>query len=48
VSPEKPVAMTLKLPHDMCVRLKTVAAEKNSKGQTIMLDAVREYLDRTA
>lgn len=43
-----PVAMTLKLPHADYVRLKVVAAERKTKGQELMLTAVREFLDRNA
>lgn len=43
---EKPIAMTLKLPHALYVRLRNLAATKKSKGQAIMLQAVIEYLDR--
>jgi hypothetical protein len=45
-SMETPVAMTLKLPHATYVRLKEVAAQRKTKGQAIMLQAVTEYLDR--
>jgi hypothetical protein len=45
---DKPVAMTLKLPAADYVRLKKLAAERRTKGQALMLEAVREYLDRTA
>ena len=43
---ETPVAMTLKLPHATYVRLKELAAQRKTKGQAIMLQAVTEYLDR--
>jgi hypothetical protein len=43
---ETPIAMTLKLPYNDYIRLKAVAAQRKLKGQTIMLEAVREYLDR--
>ena len=46
VNDQKPVAMTLKLPHEVYIRLRALAAAKKSKGQTIMLQAVTEYLDR--
>lgn len=48
VTDEKPVAMTLKLPQADYERLKAAAAKRRTKGQTIMLEAVREYLDRIA
>ena len=41
-----PIAMTLKLPYNDYIRLKAVAAQRKQKGQAIMLEAVREYLDR--
>jgi predicted transcriptional regulator len=42
---ETPVAMTLKLPHDVYIQLKLVAAKRKTKSQVIMLEAVRAYLD---
>lgn len=42
----KPVAMTLKLPHSDYVQLRKVAAERKTNGQALMLEAVREYLAR--
>ena len=45
---DKPVAMTLKLPQADYERLKAIAAKRRTKGQTIMLEAVRDYLDRIA
>jgi hypothetical protein len=44
----KPVAMTLKLPQADYVRLKTIAAQRKTNGQSLMLEAVREYLSRIA
>jgi hypothetical protein len=47
VIPEPPpIAMTLKLPYPDYIRLKAVAARRKQKGQAIMLEAVRAYLDR--
>jgi hypothetical protein len=43
---QKPVAMTLKLPYADYVRLKNVAIQQRRKAQSVMADAVREYLDR--
>jgi hypothetical protein len=43
---ERPIAMTLKLPYSDYLRLKAVAAQRKQKGQAIMLEAVRAYLDR--
>ena len=40
-----PIAMTLKLPYSDYIRLKAVAARRKQKGQAIMLEAVRAYLD---
>jgi hypothetical protein len=39
-------AMTLKLPYSDYIRLKAVAARRKQKGQAIMLEAVRAYLDK--
>jgi hypothetical protein len=41
-----PIAMTLKLPYSDYIRLKAVAARRKQKGQAIMLEAVRAYLDK--
>jgi hypothetical protein len=40
------IAMTLKLPYGDYIRLKAIAARRKQKGQAIMLEAVRAYLDR--
>ena len=45
ISEPLPIAMTLKLPYADYIRLKAIAAKRKTKGQAIMLEAVRAYLD---
>jgi len=40
------VAMTVKLPREVYLRLKSRAAERGTTGQSLMLEAVRQYLSR--
>lgn len=42
------VAVTVKLPRDVYVRLKATAAAESETGQSLILQAIREYLDRRA
>jgi hypothetical protein len=41
------VPMTVKLPREVYIRLKNLAAAQGATGQKLMLEAVREYLYRT-
>ena len=45
-STEKPIVQTVKLPHDLHIRLKTFGAETRRSNQDILLAALEEYLKR--
>jgi hypothetical protein len=44
--PDNRVALTVKVDHDLYVRLCTLAATGRRTNQDLLLDAVRQYLDR--
>lgn len=43
---QKPIVQTVKLPHDLHIRLKTYGAETRRSNQDILLTALEEYLKR--
>ena len=45
-SSEKPVALTVKVTHELYVRLRTLAAIRRRTNQDILNEALQQYLDR--
>ena len=46
VTQTKPVALTVKVPHEAYVRLCTLGATQRRTHQDILQEAVQQYLDR--
>lgn len=44
--PAKPVALTVKVNHDVYVRLCTLGATQRRTNQDVLQEAVEQYLDR--